>query len=199
MNETNTRHYYNCVKEFTESFGQRRYQFASQLPTPICELRISLIEEEEKEYLAGIAANNRLEMLDGVCDLIYVIAGTAVVCGIKPEPFTATEPSNLYTLERSIDALINELGTVVPCSKRVTRYSNDALQACDGRGIEHGFKLRDAFDVVHANNMDKLWTEPPSDQSLIVHPVRGKYLVKNKTGKVIKPPNHRKPDLFMFI
>lgn len=51
------------------------------------ELRASLIEEEAKETVDALRSGNLVEAIDGMCDLLYVVFGTAVTCGLDLEPF----------------------------------------------------------------------------------------------------------------
>ena len=56
-----------------------------EMRTP--ELRASLIEEEAKETVEAIRSGDFVEAIDGMCDLLYVVFGTAVAFGIDLEPF----------------------------------------------------------------------------------------------------------------
>lgn len=51
------------------------------------ELRASLIEEEARETVDAIRSGNLVEAIDGMCDLLYVVYGTAVSFGVELEPF----------------------------------------------------------------------------------------------------------------
>jgi predicted HAD superfamily Cof-like phosphohydrolase len=51
------------------------------------ELRAKLIEEEAKETVDAIRARNMIEAIDGMCDLLYVVFGTAVEFGIDLDVF----------------------------------------------------------------------------------------------------------------
>ena len=192
----NTKTYYAAVSEFTKAFAQRRFRFVSDVPTKVLELRISLIEEEEAELQKGIREDSKVEILDGLCDLVYVVVGTMIVCGISAEPFSATTKHDYNQIWKSIDALVSELRLGIPCHKRSTRYANDLLQALDRAGYPN---LPKAFQVVHQNNMGKLWSHKPEDKTLLVTHYQDKFLVKNSQGKVIKPPGYTRPDLTPFI
>lgn len=50
-------------------------------------LRASLIREEADEAVAAIEAGNLVDAIDGLCDLLYVVYGTAVSFGVDLEPF----------------------------------------------------------------------------------------------------------------
>lgn len=50
-------------------------------------LRIRLISEEANELCRAIYADNMIETIDGICDLIYVTLGASIAFGIPIEPF----------------------------------------------------------------------------------------------------------------
>lgn len=51
------------------------------------ELRCALIEEEAREFRAAVAENDPVEMVDALCDLLYVVYGAACQLGVDLEPF----------------------------------------------------------------------------------------------------------------
>lgn len=51
------------------------------------DLRVSLITEESNELVDALNKNDIVGAIDGMCDLIYVVMGTAVAMGIDLEPF----------------------------------------------------------------------------------------------------------------
>lgn len=53
------------------------------------ELRAALIEEEARETCDAILRGDLVEAIDGLCDVIYVVCGTAVEFGIDLAPFFA--------------------------------------------------------------------------------------------------------------
>lgn len=53
------------------------------------ELRIKLIEEEADEFAEAVRAGDVPEMVDALCDLLYVTYGAAVDLGVDLEPFFA--------------------------------------------------------------------------------------------------------------
>jgi len=73
-----------AVEHFHEKFGH----VVNHTPRlSRAELRASLIEEEAKETVAAIREANFVEAIDGMCDLLYVVFGTAVEFGIDIQPF----------------------------------------------------------------------------------------------------------------
>jgi len=60
------------------------------------ELRIKLIEEELTELQEGFQNNDVVEVADALGDLLYVVLGCAVTCGINLEPvFMEIHRSNM--------------------------------------------------------------------------------------------------------
>jgi predicted HAD superfamily Cof-like phosphohydrolase len=52
-------------------------------------LRVRLIQEEADEFAQAIAAGDPVEMVDALCDLLYVTYGAAVDLGVDLQPFFA--------------------------------------------------------------------------------------------------------------
>jgi len=59
-------------------------------------LRARLIQEEARELCDALQADDIVEVADGMADLIYVVIGTAVSCGIDLSPiFNEVHRSNM--------------------------------------------------------------------------------------------------------
>jgi len=84
------------VKEFHEAFD---IAIASHPEVPdwaTCRLRESLIEEEFKELKDAFMDQNIVLVADALADLLYVVYGTAVSCGLDMEPiFAEVHRSNM--------------------------------------------------------------------------------------------------------
>ena len=63
------------VKEFYIIFGQREF-LEKEMTDKRMKLREKLFEEELKEYEVAEKNNNKVEMLDAVCDMYYIYIGT---------------------------------------------------------------------------------------------------------------------------
>lgn len=72
------------VKEFHEKFGHT-VGVSPEIRRP--DLRARLIEEEADELVAAIRLGDMTEAVDGMCDLLYVVFGTAIEFGINLQPF----------------------------------------------------------------------------------------------------------------
>lgn len=53
------------------------------------ELRIKLMQEELDEFKKGWLEHDPVQMIDALCDLLYVTYGTAVSAGVNIEPYFA--------------------------------------------------------------------------------------------------------------
>lgn len=194
------KNYAQAVSQFNAAFEVKEYEQLVNVPERVFKLRAALIEEELKEYEKALEEKNRLEQLDGLVDIIYVVTGAAVICGIAVPPKHYDGSLAQQHEVGDCDWVVEELRSETPCIKRLTPYVAWALYGLEHTGAREGFKIPEAFNAVHKNNMAKLWDEKPKDPEL-VYALRpyNKWLVKNKAGKVIKPPGHTKVDLRAFI
>ena len=63
------------VKEFYIAFGQQEF-LEKEMTDERMKLREKLFDEELKEYEVAEKNNNKVEMLDAVCDMCYILIGT---------------------------------------------------------------------------------------------------------------------------
>lgn len=77
-----SRTFQSMVAEWHERFGVSAAESPTIQPKAVSDLRIALIEEEFTELKDAISANNLVAIADAICDLHYVISGTAVSYGI---------------------------------------------------------------------------------------------------------------------
>ena len=134
------------VRTFMECMGQNAPQKQIMPTAEVLYLRYELQNEESREIAD---AHTLRDLLDGICDLLYVTYGTAVAAGFSSET------------------------------------------------------INQAFEEVHRSNMSKLWAEselplvPAGFASKEIVP--GRYVVTNKSGKVIKSPSYQPAKLEQFI
>lgn len=50
-------------------------------------LRVSLLVEEVAEFSEAVRNDKPLEIIDAICDCIYILLGTAIEMGVDIEPF----------------------------------------------------------------------------------------------------------------
>ena len=63
------------VKEFYIAFGQQEF-LEKEMTDERMKLRERLFDEELTEYNIAERENNKVEMLDAVCDMCYILIGT---------------------------------------------------------------------------------------------------------------------------
>lgn len=180
------------VNEFMDTFDQKRYNNLHDVPNRVLKFRADLIAEEAQEYKD---ATSTVDKLDALCDLIYVVAGTTLTIGTRLLKIPPTGGPNLTTT----GYLIKLLCVKVPCLRSITSSASLCVSECRAIAFDQNMKLDQAFEAVHKNNMDKLWTVRPTNKDLIIIPKKGRFLVKNKAGKVIKPLNHTKVNLLPYV
>lgn len=103
----------NQVAEFHKAFGHP-IETEPTWPTPAREkLRMRLMQEELNETLQAIIEGDMTELGDGLCDLLYVIFGTALEFGLAhvlPVMFDEVHRSNMSKLGADGKPLFREDG-----------------------------------------------------------------------------------------
>ena len=195
MQRTDDTHYTKAIREWNAKF---------HVVPEMTPLRAMLIDEEVTELYEAIETKNTIEIIDGLCDVIYVAAGTQVARGLVFEA-NIIDVFSTPGLGEDTLALLHE----VDAEYALTTPQADMFLACLIRHCEHiagqyRIDLRANFDIVHANNMAKVWTR----EQVITMDMDGReftsvdsdtYIVKSLAGKVIKPPGHPKPQLILPI
>lgn len=167
--------------------------------------RMRLINEDLKETEAAIKKRNKIETLDGLMDLLYVIYGTYIAFGrgIAPGELIATEHPDdcrrgcknwLLNSHQHINPAIRfqwkwMTDNLLPCAKTAMRnykktgktthldqFVQYIVAACRTSGIPLGL----AFGCVHASNLTKF--VKATDGCL--------YPLKRADGKVMKPETY---------
>lgn len=162
-----------------------RFQVAlPDVPTfdpDVIALRIRLLLEEKNELLHAIATHNRVEQLDALCDLQYVLSGAVLHLGLRKRfvdngmatPFRGGMPffrnESEVTLTVRIDIFTMKVKALAKCAanngEKAIRMGVLMLTDCqillDGLIEALGFAdvFADAFRRVDENNHGKMWTE----------------------------------------
>jgi hypothetical protein len=134
------------VNEFQISFNHYNGDGIIFPPEKSCNLRLDLINEEEGEYIKGVKEENKLEIVDGLCDLAYVIAGAYLTFGIKPKI--------------SKDHFVSDELYIEACKNKdfisVQRYLDYKSKQLKNYIKKHQFKsFLSAFYETHRSNMSK--------------------------------------------
>lgn len=94
----NTTEYLEDVAEFHRTFNSPILA-SPQIPDQArCELRVSLLQEELKELVEGIANKDIVEVADALADLQYVLSGAILEFGLQnkfPALFAEVHRSNM--------------------------------------------------------------------------------------------------------
>jgi len=72
----------NLVAEFHQTFRHPIVPYPQIPPEERCNLRISLIEEELKEFEEAIKNKDIIEVADALCDIQYVLSGAILEFGL---------------------------------------------------------------------------------------------------------------------
>ena len=87
------------VKEFMSAMGQATPDSFSPENFPY-ELRSKLIIEEANEFKDACEKKDHVEIIDAICDLLYVTYGAAIAVGIDVDPFfNEVHRSNMSKLD----------------------------------------------------------------------------------------------------
>lgn len=87
----------NVMQRMVQAFHEGMDQPVGETPgMQDTQLRHALIAEEARETLEAIENNDFVGAIDGMCDLLYVVFGTAVAFGVDLQPyFEAVHASNM--------------------------------------------------------------------------------------------------------
>lgn len=188
--------YQEKVLEFQVTAGE---DFTKGL-TP---LREELLREEIAELEEAIKNNDRVEILDALCDIIYVALGTCNVSNVNHKFYDDDYYDPLYiTHERTVQQLkeySNEdycISSVVTCCYELANLFNFTLD-----------NFKTALDRVHASNMSKFCnTEQEAVESVISYKEQGIDVYSKQVGykwviyrlsdnKVLKSKYYHRVDL----
>ena len=164
---------YRSVKEFHIAFG---LEVNAVWSPDLLELRKRLIEEEYDELREEWSSDSYSHSaLKETCDLVYVLLGTAIALGIRPnyDQYGLSVDSTCAWLDNGQSGDSYEVrARLADCIGATVRWLYD--------GDFSKQTVAEAFRMVHDSNMSKL--------------VDGKVLYRDD-GKVLKGPNYRPCDL----
>ena len=99
---------------FMKSFRQEIKTSPNLSSEKINDLRIKLIEEELRELIDGMKANDILEVADALTDILYVTYGAGHAFGINLDKcFEEVQKSNMSKLGEDGNPIYNDKGKVL--------------------------------------------------------------------------------------
>jgi len=111
------------VLNFMRKMEQRIPDDIDITQQPIIDLRLKLIKEEVCELEDALRQNNIIEVIDALCDLLYVTYGAAIAFGIDLEYFfDEVHENNMLKsgkLRRKDGKILKEQGHSKPNIKKV--------------------------------------------------------------------------------
>jgi hypothetical protein len=113
---------FDLVCDFNKTFDFPVYPIKTNplyTETKSCNYRCDLIKEEGiEEFGKAFLENNHIEMLDAVCDHLYVLYGACYTFGINPDHYIKVKYHNKINYDVNITELIKE-----NCEKNITIQS----------------------------------------------------------------------------
>jgi predicted HAD superfamily Cof-like phosphohydrolase len=201
-------HRIDLVREFHETFDVPNFTAWNFKNREINKLRINLLIEEAKEFRVAYKAKDRVAMLDGLCDLEYVLCGALLQWGIWDE----AEFRHEWSLTNGDDLSSNIIDSIAELNASILAFLEvAAIECCENIENEiqsavwglQFLQFDAAFQNVHESNMSKLWNDAEKDASC--HPLQwftkkgDLWICRNSLGKVLKSPSFIKPQLEQFI
>ena len=99
---------------FMKTFGQEVKDKPSFSTEKINNLRVSLIEEELKEFKDAMESKDLLEVADALTDILYVTYGAGHAFGINLDKcFDEVQNSNMSKLDPDGKPIYNDFGKVM--------------------------------------------------------------------------------------
>ena len=90
------------VKEFHDTFALGNHEMPTLIEESDCNLRHSLMAEENNEYLEACRENNLAEIADALGDQMYILCGTILKHGMQhiiEQVFDEIHRSNMSKLQ----------------------------------------------------------------------------------------------------
>ena len=209
MNVTNI----EKVKEFMQTSNQyvSRHIRIAKNNRPLIKLRNSLLLEEINELITAINENNEVEILDALCDIEYIILGTALTYGCTKTDLKHQFVYNKHTNVKNISFIAEELNNVLKneqCGSVINKII-DFLNCLNSITHILGYEkvVQEAFDRVHISNMSKFCTTAEETYATIEKYARDNITIvcivhkelyvihRESDNKVLKGINYKKVDL----
>jgi predicted HAD superfamily Cof-like phosphohydrolase len=167
------------VAEFHRTFGYPvRDTFPDALDPKEARLRKNLCNEEGREVIEAVQSGVLVDIAKEVTDLEYVVAGTAVQCGLQPD--TRVPEAVKYLIDLCCARMQSGLENDDPAKAEVAAAA--FMLVIRGLADLYCLPLAALRDAVHVSNMSKVGDD-------------GKPLYRQSDGKSLKGPNYQAPDI----
>lgn len=149
--KTETMDYQGMVAEFMKASGQVVNTVPTEMTTELAQLRYNLYIEEVQELKAAVEANDRVEQLDALVDITYILCGTANTIG-RPLNDAVGEVYKdrvhwlygMYTIDDMLSKSVGEIYSSTLCIGRAKAWLGFTQET-----------FNEAFRRVHVSNMSK--------------------------------------------
>ena len=104
------------VSQFMIACDQEVKGRPSNVEDKVASLRYNLMSEENKEYFVACLQNNKVEILDALIDMAYVLFGTVAAHGMTEEfikGFTLVHENNMTKVQDDGKVLKNPDGKIL--------------------------------------------------------------------------------------
>lgn len=220
---------YMDVKKFMGVAGQDVNNVPTHISYKIANFRLTLIREEmfgPNELVESMQRDDRVGVLDGICDVLYVVYGALATYGIAPAEIgrVNTRFTQLPTAGRT-HYLIRSLKSVFEKYERdifnddlyeIGKSAESMIALVFTIADEFNLGIENAFNEVHSSNMSKFcFTEYEASHAIEQRISEGKtdyidaevvqlneeyFGIKRKSdGKILKPLTFFEPNLSQFV
>lgn len=205
------------VLEFTKTFDLD-WSDTPITPSPsVIRLRIRLIREELDELEKAYKNRNLIDVADALGDLLYVIYGTAIACGIVlsqeiyyTEERKSLSPSFLQKIfDYRSEAILSKFDNILTLIDLHLAFSDLKITTnhlCNFRkglytvSSMFGLDLDTIFAEIHRSNMSKVWKEyPVVEEGVSITAIPGGWKVQRNDGKLLKSKNFSPPALDVLL
>ena len=154
-------------------------------------LRMALFEEEYQEFHTAFQHSDKVEQVDAICDMLYILHGTLLEFG---------SVTCLYDTKYDKE-ISNDIDRFITC-----------LRLFSTGNINEEPLIRQAFSEVHRSNMSKffvegrdeftvssLYDEASNNNWCFRNPTKGVWYFEDSSGKLRKPNKYSPPDIKSIV
>jgi len=180
----------------------------TRLDTERVGLRERLLIEEWDETKQAIANGDLVEIADGLVDVIYIVAGTAIECGVSLVPqdefLASAEFDSVYSslrvllFDRLPDVRVTPSHGLVAIMDSLVSLANQAIASDDyakmTQNLSRVVEVSLLIGTVCNLPVLEVWKEVHRSNMSKADPLTG-HVRKREDGKVLKPDGWKRPDV----